>query len=60
VFFFGLFVLSFVVVELVKMDAWIARLGEARHAFLDDDKDDEANMGMVLDQLQDIMDASPP
>ena len=42
------------------MDAWMARLGEARRAFLDDDEGDEANMGMALDQLQDIMDASPP
>ena len=42
------------------MDAWMARLEEARQAFLDDDEDDEANMGMALDQLQDIMNAPPP
>jgi hypothetical protein len=58
--FFGLFVLNFVVVELVKMDVWMAILWEACQTFLDDDEDDEANMGMALDQLQDIMDASPP
>jgi hypothetical protein len=46
-FFFGLLVLSFVVVELVKMDACMARLGEAHEVFLDDDEDDEANMGLV-------------
>jgi len=45
--FFGLLVLSFVVVEFVKMDAWMARLGEAHQAFLNDDEDDEANMGMA-------------
>jgi hypothetical protein len=50
--FFGLFVLSFVVVELVKMDVWIARLGEACQAFLNDDEDDEANMGMVFDNCK--------
>jgi hypothetical protein len=38
----------------------MARLEEARQAFLDDDEDDEANMGMALDQLQDIMDAPLP
>ena len=54
-----LHVFSLVVVELVDMDAWMARLEEARQAFLDDDEDDEANMGMALDQLQDIMDAAP-
>jgi hypothetical protein len=42
------------------MDAWRARLEEARQAFLDDDEDDEANMAMALDQLQDNMDAPPP
>jgi hypothetical protein len=42
------------------MDAWMARLEEARQAFLEDNEDDEANMAMALDQLQDIMDAPPP
>ena len=42
------------------MDAWMARLGEAHQVFLDDDEDDEANMGMALDQLQDLMDSSQP
>ena len=42
------------------MDAWTARLEEARQAILDDDEDDEANMGMTFDQLQDIMDAPLP
>jgi hypothetical protein len=41
------------------MDAWMARLEEARQAFLDDDEEDEWNMGMALDQLQYNMDAPP-
>ena len=38
----------------------MAKVEEARQAILDDDKDDEANMEMALDQLQDNMDAPPP
>ena len=41
------------------MDAWMARLEEARQVFLDDDEENEANMGMALDQLQYNMDAPP-
>ena len=41
------------------MDAWMARLEESRQTFQEDDEDDEVNMGMALDQLQDIMDAPP-
>ena len=38
----------------------MARLEEARQAFLDDDEEDEVNMTMALDQLQDVMDAPLP
>ena len=38
----------------------MATLEEARQAFLDDKEEDEANMGMALDQLQDVMDAPLP
>ena len=37
----------------------MGRLEEARQAFLDDDEDDEANMGMAFDQLQANMDTPP-
>ena len=36
------------------------KIGGVPAGFLDDDDEDEANMEMALDQLQDIMDASPP
>ena len=42
------------------MDAWMARLEDARQAFLDDDDEDEANMAMALYQLQYNMDVPPP
>ena len=38
----------------------MARLEEARQAFMDDDEEDEVNMTMALDQLQDVMDAPLP
>lgn len=33
-------------------------MGEAHQAFLDDDKNDEANMGMTLNQLEDLINAA--
>ena len=59
VFWFCVLVLSFVVIKIVQMDAWRARLGEARQAFLDDDEDDKANMEVALDQLEDLINTAP-
>lgn len=56
----AIFLVNYFFVKLVKMEAWRVRLGEAYQVFLDDDKDDEVNMGMVLNRLQDLIDTDLP
>ena len=42
------------------MEAWSSRFRESRERFFEDDKDDDVNMEMDVDQFQDFINYEPP